>query len=61
MCYKPLFCKRDDNGVFVIHCAATHASREVLSILLEKGKDREKQNEEGDTKTGQKRWKYGDR
>ncbi|XP_022097081.1 transient receptor potential cation channel subfamily A member 1-like [Acanthaster planci] len=39
MVYKPRYCKRDDNGVYVIHCAATHASRDVLNMLLEKAEE----------------------
>ncbi|XP_038056878.1 transient receptor potential cation channel subfamily A member 1-like isoform X2 [Patiria miniata] len=39
MFYKPRYCHRDDNGVYVIHCAATHASRDVLNMLLEKAEE----------------------
>ncbi|XP_071487930.1 LOW QUALITY PROTEIN: transient receptor potential cation channel subfamily A member 1-like [Diadema antillarum] len=32
--FSPLLCMSDNNGVYPIHCAATHASRKVLDILL---------------------------
>ncbi|XP_041484073.1 transient receptor potential cation channel subfamily A member 1-like isoform X1 [Lytechinus variegatus] len=32
--FSPLLCMSDNNGVYPIHCAATHASRRVLDILL---------------------------
>ncbi|XP_033645288.1 transient receptor potential cation channel subfamily A member 1-like [Asterias rubens] len=33
--FKARLCIRDNNGVYVIHCAATHASRKVLQLLLD--------------------------
>ncbi|KAJ8032948.1 Transient receptor potential cation channel subfamily A member 1 [Holothuria leucospilota] len=32
--FKPMLCLKDKYGVFPIHCAATHASRNVLDLLL---------------------------
>ncbi|XP_030838803.1 transient receptor potential cation channel subfamily A member 1-like isoform X3 [Strongylocentrotus purpuratus] len=32
--FSPMLCMSDNNGVYPIHCAATHASRKVLDILL---------------------------
>ncbi|XP_072016502.1 transient receptor potential cation channel subfamily A member 1-like isoform X2 [Amphiura filiformis] len=35
--YKPKLCICDNHGVFPVHCAATHASRKVLEVLLSEG------------------------